>query len=381
MRRKRFLMVFALCSIMAMLLGAGTIYAQTPSPAVISSYTIRNIDGSDVTEGPLMAGATYTVSLEINVGFDLPDTQLKLSTPMEKVEDVFWRLTNEYTGIDTAAWQPGQPTIEFNAIRGTAQLTAKGRVPSDYTQVTLADGEIEETLHLPKSISLIELSLGTEVLDDRPVEVIDQSIVIYRQTLTEKQSLLQNATPDLTYANLAAGVIILAENLSSEGFVENAIDLLNTLPGSAAELPTTAEYEQLLNEKNSLLQSVTSDPAYERLVEGMIALSEDFSGEGNVQGAIDLLDSLPGTSSDFPTPVTEKSFLPYLIVIIVLAVVLITFFILFFKARAGSGFVRQQVDEEAGKLDVLSVRVSRIDKQLAADLERVKEHLERISGR
>ena len=73
--------------------------------------------------------------------------------------------------------------------------------------------------------------------------------------------------------------------------------------------------------------------------------------------------------------------MPYLIVIIVLAVILLAFLVLFLRARSSASFVRQQVDEESGKLDVLSVRLSKIDRQLARDIEQVKEQLERISGR
>ena len=111
MTGKKVLSVLVACSVVAMLVATlvgGSAYAQSPSPAVISSYTVKNIDGSDVTDDRLMAGATYTVSLEINVGVDLSDTKLRLSTPMSKVEDVYWRLLNDYPGVNTNTWQPGQ---------------------------------------------------------------------------------------------------------------------------------------------------------------------------------------------------------------------------------------------------------------------------------
>ncbi|MEE8470527.1 MAG: hypothetical protein V3S51_04285, partial [Dehalococcoidia bacterium] len=272
MRQKRFLAAFVLCSVSGMLLGTATTYAQGPSPAVISSYTITDVGGSDVTEGPLMSAATYTVSLEINIGFDLPDTRLSLSTAMDKVGDVYWSLTNDFPGIDTATWQPGLATIEFDAVSGTAQFTVKGSVPSDFTTELLSNNDY---LRFTESISLVELSLAPDgaLLDDLPVEVVDQDILDYRDMLDEKQSLLQNTAPDLTYAALASDVITFAENLSSKGYVEYASDLLNALPESAEDFPTIEEYEQAVSEKNNLLQSVTTYPEYEQLVQRMIALS------------------------------------------------------------------------------------------------------------
>ena len=71
----------------------------------------------------------------------------------------------------------------------------------------------------------------------------------------------------------------------------------------------------------------------------------------------------------------------YIVIIIVLAVIILAFLTLFFRARSSSSFIRQQIDEEAGRLDVLSVKTSKIDRQLARDLEQIKEQLERISGR
>jgi len=321
MKRKRFLAIFVLCSVLAMLLGAATTYAQT-SLAVISSYQIKNDAGSDMTDGPLMAGATYTVLFEINVGVVPPDTRLSLATPMEKAkgQDVYWNLKNDYPGIDTELWQPGLALIEFDAVEGIAKLTVEGCVPSDYTTERLSNDEYEEYLHFPKEISLVELSLGPDgnLLDERSVEVIDQKIDEYQQTLTEKKDLLQTATIDPTYAKLATKLIALAEDLSDKGYVENAKDLLDTLPSSVA---------------------------------------------------------------GFPIPVSQKSSLPYVIGIVVLAVILTLFVGLFLRARSNSSFIRQQVDEEAGRLDVLSVRISKIDKQLGGDIDQVKEQLERIIGR
>jgi hypothetical protein len=305
-----------------MVLGAATTLADEPPLATIESYVVENIDGTDVTEGHLMAGDTYTVSLTIKVGVDLADNTLILSTPMEKMGDVYWRLENAYEGVDTELWQPGLPQIEFNVVEGDAEFLLKGSVPSDYTSEKLPN---EEDLHFPRSISLVQLSLGPDgvQLGERKLIVKDQAIVAYEQTLADKELLLQEATTD---------------------------------PNTAA-------------------------PEYVELVQDVMDRAEDLSSKGYVEDAKALLGILPSSVSGFPIAVSEKSVVPYLIGIFVLALILIVFVGLLLRARSNSSFIRQQVDEEAGRLDVLSVRISKIDKHLGRDIEQVKEQLERISGR
>ncbi len=319
MKRKRLIGIFVLCSVLLAILlsGATSVYAQQPSPAIIETYSIESSNGSDVTNGPLMAGAAYTVSLEVNVGVNLANTTLSLTTPMIKVEDVRWSLENDYAGIDTDLWQPGLATIEFNVIEGIAEITLIGAVPDNYTSEELPN---DDELHFIKSIPLVELTLGPgdTLLDEISVEVRDEAIVAYQQTLTEKDGLLKTTDADSKYEDLAAAIIALAEGLNSQGYVEQATSLLKTLPSSA---------------------------------------------------------------SDFPVPVEEGSYMVYMVIIAVFAVIMLAFLTLFFRARSNSSFMRQQIDEEAGKLDVLSVRLSKIDKLLARDIEQVKEQLERISGR
>ena len=190
MRSVRIILVLILCSILVILAGVATTYAQRPALASIGSYTIDNKDGTDVSNGPLMAGATYTVSFDIDIGVVPANTTLTLYTPMEKAkgQDVYWHLENEYEGIDTEQWQPGKARIEFEAVQGVAELTLIGSVPPGYTSEELSNGDF---LHFEESVSLVRLSLAEELLDERPVAVIDQAIVAYRQALTEKESLLQ----------------------------------------------------------------------------------------------------------------------------------------------------------------------------------------------
>ena len=163
MKQKRILTLFSIILALALLFGTFTVHADTesdPTPAVIESFNIQNIDGSDVTEDYLMAGDTYIITMEINVGVDLGNNTLILYTPLGKVEDVYWHLENDYPGIDTDAWRPGQKSIEFDVVEGIAELTVKGSVSSDYTWTPISG--YSYVLHAIRDLHLITLSLGPE---------------------------------------------------------------------------------------------------------------------------------------------------------------------------------------------------------------------------
>jgi hypothetical protein len=307
--------------VLALLLGATSIDAQTTPQIDITSYVIRTQDGSIVAGSPLRADGVYMVDFEITIAVGLEDITLTLETPMEDVVgSPYWNLENDYPGIDTRTWQQGQPSIDFQAVEGVAQFRLMGRVPSDYTLDFLSSQEwdADEVLHFPRDIYPVKLLIDTRDLLDRSVEVTDQLIDTYRQTLSEKQNLLDNTDVASEYDILASEILFQAETLSDRGYLQRAKNLLDTLPDS---------------------------------------------------------------QSGFPAPSSDESSLPLIVVIAVVAVILLIFFFLFLRARSASGLIRQQVEDEAGRLDVLLVRVSKLDKQLAGDIEQVKEQLERLSGR
>ena len=378
MKHKGIIVALILSLILTTFICTSVAYSQTA--AVISSYTIESEDGGDVTENALMSGATYTITIEVTLDTTLPGTELSLSTPLEKVGDVYWHLENDYPGINTTLWQPGQDTIEFDAVQGMAQLNIVGTIPSTYTTEELSNGD---TLHTIKDMSIVTLTLSADdsLLDEISVEVQDETIVAYQNKLTDVNSILLLTGTDPTYSTLAQDIITLAEQLSEKGYVEGASTLLDTLPIEVADFPSVEDFEAAVAEKSSLVEGVDTDPTYAALVEEVIDLAQELSANGYVKNAMDTLAVLPDSASDFPEPISESSMVPYLVIIIILAVILIVSILLFLKARAGNSFIQHQVEEEAGNLDVLLVRISKIDRQLANDIEQVKEQLERISGR
>ena len=56
-------------------------YAQ--APAVITNFTVLDPNGNDVTDEFLVAGGSYTINFEIEIGATLSDNIL-LTTSMEK---------------------------------------------------------------------------------------------------------------------------------------------------------------------------------------------------------------------------------------------------------------------------------------------------------
>lgn len=323
MKRRCYLVAFVLGLLLAALPGIGATGAQDDLRAEISSFRVTNFDGSDVTEGHLMAGNSYIVTFELDIGVDLANNTLLLSTGLDKVDDVYWHLDNDYPGVDTEVWQPGMSEIEFDIVKGTARFTMRGKVPDDYTSRRIP--ETGAVLHLPNDLALLQLALGPSgtSLDERAMNVIDQAISTYEKAAIISGTALEQATTgpsasDPQYAQLSRDVVGQAEALSALGYVEQATALLNTLPESAA---------------------------------------------------------------DYPTPVEEGSYTAYIVIIVALAALLVAALALLLRSRSGASFLRQQVDEEAGRLDVLSVRLSKVDRQLARDVDQVKEQLERISGR
>lgn len=361
-----------------LLISPSTANAQTA--AVISNYTIESKDGGDVTDKPLMTGAIYTISFEVSLASTLQGTSLSLYTPLEKVEDVYWSLVNNYTGVNTDTWQPGQNTIQFDAIKGIAEFTVTGKIPSTYTTEKLSN---EDTLHFIKPISLVVLKLSAsgESLNEITSEVKDETIAAYQTELNDKKSLLQTSGADPTYNALAQEIIDLAEELSGKGYIDAAISLLEKLPGTATDLPSMDEFNTAVAEKTALIESTDIDPTYADLANKIISLAEDLSNNGYVNNAMELINTLPDDATAFPKPTEKQSIILYLIIILVLALILIVCLMLLIKNKSSGSFIKQQVEEEAGKLDVLLVKISKIDRQLGHDIEQVKEQLEQISGR
>ena len=203
-------------------------YAQ--APAVITSFTVLDPNGNDVTDEFLVAGGSYTINFEIEIGATLSDNIL-LTTSMEKSGNSFWTLNNNYEGIDTSTGTPGSPSITFQAVEGTVQFTLDGKIPESITEKEI--GDIGKTIHALELVPLLVMSLDSmEILDERTYTITDQTIISYDALLQSKTEKLNSISMDEKYNSLAREIVSEAEYLTSFGLYDDAIQLLETIPDS-----------------------------------------------------------------------------------------------------------------------------------------------------
>ena len=203
-------------------------YAQ--APAVITSFTVLDPNGNDVTDEFLVAGGSYTINFEIEIGATLSDNIL-LTTSMEKSGNSFWTLNNNYEGVETSTWTPGSQSITFQAIEGTAQFTLDGKIPEAITEKEIDD--IGKTIHALELVPLLVMSLDSmEILDERTYTITDQTIISYDALLQSKTEKLNSISMDEKYNSLAFEIVSEAEYLTSFGLYDDAIQLLETIPDS-----------------------------------------------------------------------------------------------------------------------------------------------------
>ena len=83
MKQGRFIAISFMVSLLLLLSGIATVNAQTPtppSPAVIESFNIENVDGSDVTEDIRSAEVTANARhvIQKNIGADFYALQIRV---------------------------------------------------------------------------------------------------------------------------------------------------------------------------------------------------------------------------------------------------------------------------------------------------------------
>jgi len=214
-------------------------YSQGPTPAIISDFIVRDPNGNDVTSKPLVAGGTYMFSFSVAIGTTLTD-QIIMSTSLEKVGDRYWTLENNYQGVDTNSWQPGGSRVAFKAIQGTPKFTLAGKINSNMTVEIVKDGK---TIHFPVKVPVLSIALQStqNVLDQKIMNVTDQAIIQYQNTLNTKQNLLAGSQTIPQYATLAQGIIEQAQAIANLGYVEDATKILSVIPSSGLPSPPGVE--------------------------------------------------------------------------------------------------------------------------------------------
>lgn len=133
-------------------------------------------------------------------------------------------------------------------------------------------------------------------------------------------------------------------------------------------------YDDLLESKRNVLDTAQIDPQYSELAWRVISEAEVLASAGYYDNAITLLNKIP--QSGFPVPpVTTNIFMGATIGLGVIAVLLA---FLLIKARSSRSLLSTMVHDESKKLDLLLVRATRIDKELASEIENIKKGLQDI---
>jgi hypothetical protein len=180
---------------------------------------------------PILGGANLTVTFTIDV-IAGGSGNLRLITGMQHStieSDRFWELvTKDYDlGED---FNPNSASTEFTWTMGNFTMRCYGKTP---------------LISKPTALILVQLSSTTgDILDNiKPTivtAVVDEFQNLYDQKEDKLRSLISSGVAS-GYTQLFENVLTQSNNLASLGYVDEAIALLNSLPGSGEPMGSALE--------------------------------------------------------------------------------------------------------------------------------------------
>ncbi len=135
----------------------------------------------------------------------------------------------------------------------------------------------------------------------------------------------------------------------------------------------------LLEQKEDKLQSLKDsgvDPGFLEIYENVLEVSKDVANGGDVSSAIALLNGLD-VASEPASSTMQMLFLPLIIIIAIIAVI---FVVLFLRLRGKISYIHLVVEDQIKDLEGLTLRASKIDRTISANLESVKDRLKHLVG-
>jgi hypothetical protein len=314
-----------------------TVLSSAPAQAQnagqwITNYTITDLKtgqvlavvnaetGQNTINAPVFDGEELNVTVTIKVLTTSQNTNLQLSTEMEhSSQNTYWELhSKDYSGISATNYNPNQQTVTFTQIAGELSISCYGKIASGIT--VQQAGSI--TLHIAKPTLLIKQSDPSSQLDKVSVNVVDSKIDAFDKLLTSMQSNLQTMKDnniDPSYLALFQSIMDSAQAQAEQGLVDSATATLNELS--------------------------------------------------------DIQSSAAPSSTN--TPLEATLFIP---AVAGLAVVLVIFAFLFMRARGKVGYTKLVIEDQIKDLEGLTLRASKIDKNISISLESVKERLKSLVG-
>ncbi len=179
---------------------------------------------------PIISGEELTVTFTVNV-FTSGAGNLKLSTYMQKPSGgQYWELVPDNYDLG-AGYTPNQASIEFSWTQGTFTMICYGNAP----RVTKST-----------NCTLVQLSAvgATGILDAIQVTVLTAGADEYQSLYNQKEAKLQSlidAGVAAGYTEMYESMLNQSQSLVNQGYVNDAIALLNAIPSSGEPMGSALE--------------------------------------------------------------------------------------------------------------------------------------------
>ncbi len=137
-------------------------------------------------------------------------------------------------------------------------------------------------------------------------------------------------------------------------------------------------YNTLLKEKQDKLASLQGSgapPSFVSVYQNTINVAKDTAAQGLTDNAIAMLNGL--NVADPASATMEILFIPLVAIFAVIAGV---FGFMFMRSRSKVGYYKLVVEDQIKDLEGISLKASRLDKGMGANLESVKDRLKRLVG-
>jgi hypothetical protein len=291
----------------------------------ISSYTITDLSTGQVLDqsgsnSPILSGEQLQIAITIQVTTSNPGNVLKLSTSLDHPsQGNYWQLQGSYAGIDSSTYNPNTQSVTFNQTIGTLTISCFGTISATITQSQTGISGL--TLDKKVNKDLITLTdPANNKLDKVNVDIVDAALNEFSNKLASAQAEYQT--------------------LSSQGVGQAYLNLFQTVINGA-----TAQ-----------------------------------ANSGLVQSAIGTLDQLAAAEnaaapSSTGTPIEATLFIPAVIVLVII-VVLVAFMMV--KARGKVSYDKLVIEDQIKDLEGLTLRASKVDRNLTASLESIKDRLKNL---
>ena len=208
----------------------------------------------------------------------------------------------------------------------------------------------------------------------------NQNFINFKQTSGSLQLICHGSLPSsLTQTTIEGTVLHRKAN--------PAVITLSGSGGQVLDQITVEVIDSKINQFNSLYSNANAklgsfsgvDPAYVSLYRSVLTGAQVAADQGFVDNAITTLNSLNSgvAPTSIETPILATLFIPAVAGLAFIAVIAV---FLFMRTKGKSGYYSLVIEDQIKDLEGLTMRAARIDRNLASNLEGVKERLQQLVG-